>query len=286
MSFAAVHSMSAGSETCKSPRAQYHECPMSKRSMSCNCASKPSQIGAGCSVYRHQHLHSLRPGSSLRTRIMSQLHSCMQAERLSESRALASHPASPCMEVERLRARHCLLEVARALLRNLPDALVEKRMLDYSQVLRLAVGCAHLLHGDAWPQHVAVVSCGDLSSLTLQAEHAAPLICGLLYNDNHWACLVVQRPTSTAVVYDSLPGRKTADIIYDHACAFLTHLAELPEWQSQPRLRPLCASAGRALRKHLATKAYHIDLVHLAWALFHTNDAKVAALVTEMQQSD
>ncbi|CAE7289607.1 unnamed protein product, partial [Symbiodinium sp. KB8] len=134
------------------------------------------------------------------------------------------------------------LEVARALFRNLPNAPVEKRMLDYSQVLRLAVGCAQLLHEGAWPRHVAVVNCGDLSSLTLQAEHAAPLICGLLYNDNHWACLAVQRPTSMAVVYDSLPGRKTADIIYDHACAFLTHLAELPEWQSQPRLRPLRAS--------------------------------------------
>ena len=61
---------------------------------------------------------------------------------------------------------------------------------------------------------------GDLSTLAFQL--AAPLICGLVYSENHWAVLAASRRSGSAMVYDSLPNQTC----YDHACAFLTHLQE------------------------------------------------------------
>ena len=67
------------------------------------------------------------------------------------------------------------LEVARALLRNLPEVPISRSMLDYSQVLRQAICSADALLQDAWPQHAAIVNCGDIPTLTLQTQHQAPL---------------------------------------------------------------------------------------------------------------
>ena len=108
-------------------------------------------------------------------------------------------------------------DVAKLLLRNMPNSPILKSMLDIGQVLRGCLAVARAFFGDEWTHHVTIVSCGDLTSFHGQV---ADTLFGVLYSDSHWALLCVHE--GQGVVFDG----KRNPVCWNQAAAFLHHLKE------------------------------------------------------------
>ena len=122
-------------------------------------------------------------------------------------------------------------EVSKCLLRNLPFRAMRAGMLDLGQVLRGCLAVLRHFHGNSWPEHLALVSCGDLGSWHGQK---ADTICGVLCSETHWAFLFVFE--GQGIVYDG----KSDPVCFNQAAAFCQHLSDAGRSVSREVLAARC----------------------------------------------
>ena len=124
-------------------------------------------------------------------------------------------------------------EVSRCLLRNLPFRAMDASKLDIGQVFRGCLAVARRFYGNSWPEHFALVSCGDLATWHMQKADA---VYGILCSErpDHWALLCVMG--GQAIIYDG----QNNQVCYNQAAAFMQHLSEKQDREPGQLIRARC----------------------------------------------
>ena len=120
-------------------------------------------------------------------------------------------------------------EVELLLLRNVKPEPFDKTMMSYDQVLKLCCRVAKMHYEAAWPREVAVIVGGaEEQRRSLQWQWHAHTMVGIVYSDQHWSFLAINRSSATAsaVYYDGLAGAHR-QICLDMALALLRHAQEV-----------------------------------------------------------
>ena len=128
-------------------------------------------------------------------------------------------------------------EISKRLLSNLPYRPLDASMLDLGQVLRGCLAVARNFHGNRWPEHITILSCGDLASRHGQNAH---MTCGLLCSETHWALLCISE--GQGIVYDGLGDT----VCFNQASAYMAHLRESGHAVKEKLLKAQCPKQGDA----------------------------------------
>ena len=123
-------------------------------------------------------------------------------------------------------------EVEKALFAGAPYSQIARECLSYGQVLRGITAVCKLWFKSNWHEKVAVVNGGcEASARVLSMQTQPDLLIALLYSDQHWVLMAVNRSPdeAVAVVYDGLQpaSNDQSRICRDHAQALLAHLDEI-----------------------------------------------------------